>query len=106
MLSLFVTMHLLQHKAKYFEQCDAAIKKWREKGPKPLNAGWDIDGSELDPKPEYCSGIWLFVDRENITHRFPPNFLPPYDGEKKKIILDFLKEEWDQDELKWKPVGR
>mmetsp|Transcript_29188 Transcript_29188/g.63346 ORF Transcript_29188/g.63346 Transcript_29188/m.63346 type:complete len:294 (+) Transcript_29188:119-1000(+) len=94
-----------EHKAKYFEKCDAVIKKWREGGPKPLNTGWDVDGTALDPKPEFCSGIWLFVDRVNITHRFPPNFLPPYDGEKKRIILDFLKEEWDEDELKWKPVG-
>lgn len=96
-----------EHKEKYFAKCDAAIKKWKAEGPKPLNKGWDIDGSELHDKPEYCSGIWLFVDRENITHHFAPNFLPPYNTpEKRKIILDFLREEWDEKELKWKPVGQ
>ena len=38
---------------------------------------------------------------------FAPNFLPPYNTpEKRKIILDFLREEWDEKELKWKPVGQ
>ena len=57
---------------------------------------------------ENChSGIWLFTDRENITHFFPPNFLPPYDTpEKKKIIFDVLKEEWDAKSLSWKPCGQ
>lgn len=57
---------------------------------------------------ENChSGIWLFTDRENITHFFPPNFLPPYDTpEKKKIIFDVLKEEWDEKSLSWKPCGQ
>lgn len=51
------------------------------------------------------SGIYLFVDRQNITHFFPPNFLPPYDSpENKKIILDVLREEWDEKTLTWKPV--
>ena len=53
------------------------------------------------------SGIWLFPDRQNITHFFPPNFLPPYDTpEKKKIIFDVLKEEWDEKTLSWKPCGQ
>jgi hypothetical protein len=48
----------------------------------------------------------LFQDRENITHFFPPNFLPPYDTpDKRKIIMDFLREEWDEKTLSWKPVG-
>jgi hypothetical protein len=57
--------------------------------------------------PENChSGIWLFTDRANITHFFPPNFLPPYDTpEKRKIIFDVLKEEWDERSLSWKPCG-
>jgi hypothetical protein len=55
----------------------------------------------------YHSGIWLFVDRENITHFFAPNFLPPYDTpEKKRIILDVLREEWDEKSLSWKPCGQ
>lgn len=59
------------------------------------------------PAPECHSGIWLFTDRENITHFFKPNFLPPYDTpEKKKIILDVLREEWDEKTLSWKPCGQ
>jgi hypothetical protein len=58
--------------------------------------------------PKDChSGIWLFTDRENITHFFKPNFLPPYDTpEKKKIILDLLREEWDEKTLSWKSCGQ
>jgi len=84
------------HRAKYFEKCDKAIKKWRKAGPQPLNDGaWDTDGSPLLDPDNYNSGIWLFLDRENITHFFPPNFLPPYDTpDKKKFILDVLREEW------------
>lgn len=53
------------------------------------------------------SGIWLFTDRENPTHFFAPNFLPPYNTpEKRKIILDVLKEEWDEKTLSWKPCGQ
>ncbi len=52
------------------------------------------------------SGIWLFTDRENITHFFAPNFLPPYNTPaKRKIIMDVLKEEWDENALSWKPCG-
>lgn len=96
-----------EHRAKYFEKCDKAIQEWRKEGPKPLNEGaWDVDGGRLENPGEYTSGIWLFVDRENITHYFKPNFLPPYDTpEKRKIILDFLREEWDEATLSWKPVG-
>lgn len=95
-----------QHQAQYFAKCDAAIQKWRQEGPKPLNTGFAVDGSRLpDPVPEYTSGIFLFLDRQNITHSFLPNFLPPYDDEeKRKIILNFLKEEWDEKSRAWKPV--
>jgi len=56
---------------------------------------------------EYHSGIWLFSDRANITHFFQPNFLPPYDTpEKRKIIMDVLREEWDENTLTWEPCGR
>lgn len=59
------------------------------------------------PAVECHSGIWLFTDRENITHFFKPNFLPPYNTpEKKKIILDVLREEWDEKTLSWKPCGQ
>jgi hypothetical protein len=87
--------------------CEAVIKKWRLSGPKPLNNGaWGIDGRPLEEPGEYNSGIWLFADRENITHFFPPNFLPPYDTpEKKELILDVLREEWDEQTLSWNPAG-
>mmetsp|Transcript_8956 Transcript_8956/g.22171 ORF Transcript_8956/g.22171 Transcript_8956/m.22171 type:complete len:575 (-) Transcript_8956:1510-3234(-) len=57
--------------------------------------------------PEDChSGIWLFTDRANISHFFAPNFLPPYDTEeKRKIIFDVLREEWDEKSLSWKKCG-
>ena len=60
-----------------------------------------------DSPEDVChSGIWLFTDRENITHFFKPNFLPPYDSrEKRKIIFDVLKEEWDEKSLSWKCFG-
>jgi hypothetical protein len=64
----------------------------------------DLDASSPSTSP-YQSGIWLFTDRENISHFFKPNFLPPYTGEKKKIILDVLKDEWDESTLSWKPIG-
>ena len=62
-----------------------------------MNSGaWDVDGKPLKHPGTNNSGIWLFLDRENITHFIPPNFLPPYDtAEKRKTINDFLKEEWD-----------
>jgi len=97
------------HRTLYFQKCDAVVKKWREAGPKPLNeGGWDNDGTPLqDQNNGYNSGIWLFTDRENITHFFQPNFLPPYNTpEKKKIIKKFLAEEWDQNTLSWKTVER
>eukprot|EP00543_Licmophora_paradoxa_P019164 CAMPEP_0202461918 /NCGR_PEP_ID=MMETSP1360-20130828/51646_1 /ASSEMBLY_ACC=CAM_ASM_000848 /TAXON_ID=515479 /ORGANISM="Licmophora paradoxa, Strain CCMP2313" /LENGTH=215 /DNA_ID=CAMNT_0049084173 /DNA_START=24 /DNA_END=671 /DNA_ORIENTATION=- len=95
------------HREAYFAMCDAVIKKWRLGGPQPLNnGGWDVDGSELVDPPQHTSGLWLFLDRENITHFFPPNFLPPYDTpEKKKIILEFLRKEWDEETLSWVPAG-
>lgn len=96
-----------EHKDAYYAKCDTAISKWRLRGPQPLNnGGWGVDGEPLQKPSQYKSGIWLFVDRENITHYFPPNFLPPYDTpEKRKIINDFLKDEWDEHSLSWKPIG-
>ena len=68
-----------------------------EAGPSKTDDGAD--------EPGFNSGIWLFTDRDNITHFFEPNFLPPYTGEKRKLILDVLKEEWDERTLSWKPCG-
>jgi len=70
-------------------------------------SSFDSIGTIPTTAPEDChSGIWLFTDRANITHFFPPNFLPPYDTPgKRRIIFDVLKEEWDEKTLSWKPCG-
>ena len=98
---------LIQHRVEYFAQCHTAIQKWKEAGPQPLNnEGLDVDGKKLEGDAEYTSGLWLFTDRENISHFFAPNFLPPYDTpEKRQIILHFLKEEWDEKSLSWRSAG-
>lgn len=97
-----------QHESEYFKKCEKVVKKWRKEGPKPLNnGGWDIDGGSLKfPNQQgYNSGLYLFEDRNNITHYFKPNFLPPYDTpEKKEIILGLLQEEWDENVKLWTPV--
>lgn len=78
----------------------------------PLNeVKRDIEGKPVEKtgvdEPGNNSGIWLFTDRENITHFFEPNFLPPYNTpEKRKIIMEVLKEEWDEKTLSWKPCGQ
>jgi hypothetical protein len=65
------------------------------------------DVTAVTPADSCHSGIWLFTDRENITHFFPPNFYPPYDTvEKRRIIFDVLKEEWDEKSLSFKPCGQ
>jgi hypothetical protein len=54
----------------------------------------------------YRSGIWLFTDRNTITHQFLPNFYPPYDTPaKRKIILEILSKEWDETTLSWKQLN-
>uniref|UniRef100_A0A7S3QH75 Uncharacterized protein n=4 Tax=Chaetoceros debilis TaxID=122233 RepID=A0A7S3QH75_9STRA len=97
-----------QHEKDYFTHCEEVVQKWRNEGVKPLNnGGWDINGDRLKEPNEdgYNSGLYLFADRNNITHYFKPNFLPPYDTpEKKDVILSFLQEEWDEDALAWRPV--
>lgn len=105
------------HRTAYFSKCEAAIDVWRLDGPKPLNtiarhpdtspmSPEEIEASKAKAPENYHSGIWLFTDRANITHFFAPNFLPPYDTpEKRRIIFDVLKEEWDEGSLSWKPCG-
>ena len=88
-----------EHRAQYFKMCADAIKKWKEQGPQPLQA----------PEQGACSfgsGIYLFTDRNNISHKFEPNFLPPYDTpDKRRIIAEYLQEEWDEKSLSFKPVS-
>lgn len=59
----------------YFQKCKDAVQRWRDEGPKPLNnGGWDVNGEPLEypNKDGYNSGLYLFTDRENITHFFKP----------------------------------
>ena len=109
-----------QYKAAYFVHCQKAVNKWKKGGPKPLVPDYENDTPGIvrakcaDPltgkvvsDKRYQSGIYLFTDRNNITHHFAPNFLPPYDTpEKRQIILEVLGEEWDEKTLSWKPVAR
>lgn len=87
--------------------CDAIVKKWNLAGPKALNeGGWGIDGKPFSKADAFNSGLWLFQDRNTITHFFPPNFLPPYDTkEKREIILNFLTDEWDENKKEWKKAA-
>jgi hypothetical protein len=101
-----------QHRNQYFAMCDEVVQEWKKEGVKPLvpapKALKTRNITVVNSKgssDEYQSGLWLFTDRENITHFFPPNFLPPYDTpEKKSVILEFLGEEWDEKKLCWKKV--
>uniref|UniRef100_A0A6S8KGF1 Uncharacterized protein n=1 Tax=Amphora coffeiformis TaxID=265554 RepID=A0A6S8KGF1_9STRA len=107
-------------KKAYFTKCQKVIDEWMDRGHQPI-APAKIDPSikvikckrasnEQDSSAEYLSeyyrsGIWLFTDRNTITHHFLPNFLPPYDTPaKRKIILAVLKEEWDEKNLCWKSI--
>mmetsp|Transcript_15920 Transcript_15920/g.23730 ORF Transcript_15920/g.23730 Transcript_15920/m.23730 type:complete len:320 (+) Transcript_15920:42-1001(+) len=98
-----------EHKDAYFQMCDDAVAKWRSEGPKPLNnGGWDANGEPLQYPSEGGdnSGIYLFTDRNTVTHYFKPNFLPPYDTpEKREIIFNYLQEEWDEKASAWRYVG-
>lgn len=97
-----------EHETKYFATCEEAIQRWRKEGPKALNTvARDVQGKPITSSESNQSGIWLFMDRENPTHFFAPNFLPPYNTpDKRKIIMDVLKEEWDEKSLSWKPCGQ
>lgn len=97
------------HRHHYFEKCAKAVAEWQKLGPQPLipesvDSAIDqiaCDGEDNDGT--FQSGLWLFLDRKNITHYFRPNFLPPYTEEKRQIIEEILQEEWDEKTLSWKP---
>jgi len=88
-----------EHRVEYFKKCAQIIDKWKAAGPKALQP--DESGAI-----SFGSGIYLFTDRNNITHKFEPNFLPPYDTpDKRHLIAEFLKEDWDEKTLSWKPIS-
>ena len=107
-----------KHKADYFAHCGKICEMWKKLGVQPLIPNLkndtsniarvycvDASSGQVVNDGRYQSGLYLFTDRTTITHHFAPNFLPPYDTpEKRKIILDILKEEWDEKTLSWKPV--
>lgn len=88
-----------EHREGYFKTCAKVIQKWKEAGPQALQP----------PESGACSfgsGIYLFTDRNNISHKFEPNFLPPYDtADKRMIIAAVLEEEWEEKTLAWKPIS-
>lgn len=102
----------------YFAKCQKVIDEWMDRGQQPL-APSKIDKNIKVVKCKrvdenngddylaeyYRSGLWLFTDRNTITHHFLPNFLPPYDTPaKRKIILQVLKEEWDESTLSFRNI--
>jgi len=100
-----------QHREEYFDKCDRAVRVWRQRGPQPLVPPHfdDLERQNIQVirgetySPEYQSGLWLFTDRNTITHHFAPNFLPPYTGAKRRLILQALSNEWDEQTLNWIP---
>ena len=104
----------------YFDKCQKVVDEWMERGHQPVAPAKidpgitvvkckrpaDDTGSAEYLSEYYRSGIWLFTDRNTITHHFLPNFLPPYDTPaKRKIILAVLKEEWDEENRCWKTIA-
>lgn len=116
-----------EHRDQYFDNCDTAVQAWRDAGPQPLNTvprplvvvdpsvssaavaepNTTTAHEDTNTKTDDCqSGIWLFTDRETITHQFRPNFFPPYDTiEQRQLIFDVLQEEWDEHSLSFVPYG-
>lgn len=105
-------------KKAYFAKCQKQVDAWMDRGQQPLLPS-KIDSSiqvikckrtEKQGADDYLaeyyrSGLWLFSDRNTITHHFLPNFLPPYDTPaKRRIILEVLKEEWDEKTLTFQNV--
>jgi hypothetical protein len=63
----------------------------------------DIVDEMLTPTPadDLTSGIYLFRDRNTITHYFCPNFRPDT-MEKVRLVRQVLAESWDESSLSWK----
>jgi hypothetical protein len=117
------------HKAAYFAKCAGAVEQWRQAGPQPLLAvdrtgietvhcqpgGPDVTessctslgpfldmfGDLITPTNDNTSGIYLFRDRNTITHYFAPNFFPDT-AEKIQLVQNILAERWDETSLSWR----
>jgi hypothetical protein len=128
----------------YFAQCDHVCQTWMEAGPKALNPchiSNDIDMIETDTDimedndvnvtdaasssssskdSADRSGLWLFTDRNTITHHFKPNFflLSSHNETETesettlvqtcqyKYILGVISEVWDESTLEFQPDAR
>jgi hypothetical protein len=60
-------------------------------------------GDLITPTNENTSGIYLFRDRNTITHYFAPNFSPDT-AEKIQLVQKILAERWDEASLSWRPA--
>ncbi|GKY96594.1 hypothetical protein MPSEU_000619000 [Mayamaea pseudoterrestris] len=111
------------YRAAYFRKCAKQIEDWKRRGPQPL-VPRKLDASiervsslpcspsmlrkEMDWADDNArdSGLYLFRDRNTITHYFAPNFFPPYDTpEKKSLIMNVISQEWDEHTLSWKAAS-
>lgn len=113
------------HRKAYLAKCQKAIADWQlqfDGKPQPLewDSARDTEGimrvpchgpralnletkTSLIADERYQSGLYLFRDRNTITHHFLPNFLPPYDTvEKRRIIWSVLSKQWCERTLAWK----
>jgi hypothetical protein len=118
-----------RHRKVYFSKCSASVEAWVLRGPRPLIPASDEDKSNNTDRDikvcftkapdipnltavdtatfqkkqqKYQSGIYLFTDRKTVTHRFLPNFFPPYNTpDKQAIIKAVLCEDWDEVNRRW-----
>lgn len=118
-----------EHETAYFEKCSNVVADWRQAGPQSLRAPsrsgieavhcksnhkiverdcapFDSFMETVDdfltptPLPEVTSGLYLFRDRNTITHYFTPNF-EPNTPEKLQLVRDVISECWDERTLSW-----
>ena len=66
---------------EWTDKCAAIIQKWQEAGAQPL-INTDLGQTAAD------SGFYLYRDRNRPIRSFAPNFLPPYDTEEKRAIIE------------------
>ena len=60
------------------------------------------DNKIIKEEIESPHGVYLFKDRKTIVNYFSPNFLPPYNtDEKRKIIEKYLSKTWNEEKLEW-----
>jgi len=88
-----------QHRQDYFDRCAQVIAGW---SPTLLQHDPSNDTPNIQRLSDTPGGIYLFRDRNTITHYFGPNFCPPYSDEQVATIRQVLSEEWDEASRNWK----